>query len=857
MRLLPWKTLLSTAACALALPFGVLQAQTWDWHVNIGFAGHTGMPVAFEPDGTMWISAMSYDGKTWRDYTPANTYGGLLGDRIRAVGIDRSGAKWFGYVGALSRFDGQRWSIYTTQSTGGGLVGGSINDIATDSRGNLWVAASSSGHRDAGLSKFDGKTWVKYTEANTGGEFGCSLNCEMVIDAQDQVWTSAGDNVYRFDGRNWTVFNAGNTGGALRGGAHSIALDKRGKVWVGGFGQIASFDGTRWRAYSPFADPFGSDRSKTGIFDRLGIDATGTVWAGSSPYQPGSISGLYRFNGADWRHYPREVSSMVRDPQDRLLFVGEDLSEFDGAFRVRHNAQTANSGLPLWDAGSIFIDAQGTTWTGHRGVIGWLKGKQWSRFTPANTDLALQVDDDVTAIAGDGKETRWFAVTDSSDKTSALLMKNGNQWRRYTARDFGFPLGRVDDLVVDGQQRLWAATNRGVVRFDGSAWTLFTRANTQGGLASDRVRSVALDRAGKPWFGSSSVELMSGTEGGVSTFDGQAWTTYTYANTRGGIPTNNVNRLRFDASGNLWAAVEASAELRKVGGLVSFDGKQWQGYPEQVKGGPLPGGGFYALAADAKSGVWIGTANGVIHFNGKEARTLNRENTRNALTDDRVIALAVDRQGSVWISSNGAGLAVYKPGVKESNSTATVVPQREPPTTPVFEDLPETKAAAAAEVAAAAAKKRAWEESSLDDLVDVFCMRFNNINPNFTGSRIKEMEATRFPVEEFFRKSRCQPGGYSNVVKSPILHLILDDAAGQEKTLQSVWLYYSRKRQQPALFGEMLNVRNTKGETFLDYMETMRVRGLLDDGEAPKRILQFACEHGAVYAAHKLQCPTR
>lgn len=855
---------LATALAPLLLATAA-HAQTWDWHLNNGFAGAHTQSVAFEQDGTMWLTSgyqgdiLSFDGKGWKHYNSANTYDGLPSALASAIGVDKSGNRWIGFDSTLSRFDGKQWTVYTTRSTGGGLIPGKITSIAADRNKNLWIAAESAGQSgNGGLSKFDGKVWVNYTASNTSGEFYCQTTCKMLVDAQDKVWLAAGDNVYRFDGRNWTTYNQKNTGNALRGGAFSIAVDKRGTIWVGGFGQVASFDGSTWRAHSPFADPFGKDEPKIGVFDSLGIDSSGTVWAYASGLTPTTVKGLYRFEGNTWRYYDRHVSAMGLDPQNRFWFFGDDISEFDGAFRVRHNEAHDNSGLPYTETTAILADAQGAVWTGLRGRIGVLKGKQWTQYTTENTGNAFTEDESVASIASDNKDVRWFAVGYDFKKTNALVMKNGSQWRRYTSRELGFELGKVREIVVDHKQQLWAATAQGVVRFDGSSWKQYTQANTQGGLASDNVESVALDSAGKVWFGSSAKELMStGKEGGVSSFDGQKWTTYTYENTNWEIPTNNAGRLRFDANGTLWVAVTASMGLGRLGGLTSFDGKKWHKYPEQVAGVKLPYSGIYGMAADARSGIWIGTAEGLTYFNGKDIKTLNRENTRNGLIDDRVLAVAVDRQGSVWASSAYFGISVYKPTVKESNTTASVLPQRQPALVAQFEELPETKAAAAAVLAEAAEKKRTWEEASLEDLTDVFCLRFRFINPNTVGSKIKEMEATRFAVEDFFKKSQCQSEGYSNAVKSPILHLVWDDPTIQEKTLNSVWLYYSKRRKQPELFGQMLNVRNSKGETSLDYMESMRQRKLLSGPEAWERMRDFACEHGAVYAVYKLQCPAR
>ena len=140
-----------------------------------------------------------------------------------------------------------------------------------------------------------------------------------------------------------------------------------------------------------------------------------------------------------------------------------------------------------------------------------------------------------------------------------------------------------------------------------------------------------------------------------------------------------------------------------------------------------------------------------------------------------------------------------------------------------------------------------------------FCLLFSQIEGNFVGSTIREMEATPYPVDEYFKTSTCQPDGYSNVVKSPIIHTVADDPIKRVGFLDSIWLYYSKKRKEPEKFADVVNAKNTEGETLLDYIESMRLRGKysLDGTKASlEKIINSACAHGAVYNTYKdKKCP--
>lgn len=153
----------------------------------------------------------------------------------------------------------------------------------------------------------------------------------------------------------------------------------------------------------------------------------------------------------------------------------------------------------------------------------------------------------------------------------------------------------------------------------------------------------------------------------------------------------------------------------------------------------------------------------------------------------------------------------------------------------------------------------AVEKSSKQELQDLYCMKFANIEWQSIASTIKEMEATPYPVDSYFLTASCQPAGYSEVVKSPISHIIADDPSKRENFLNIIWLYYSKKRNDPAKFVDMVNAKNTEGETLLDYIETMSRNGIyLSDGSKASvaKIISVACSHGAVYSAFpEKKCP--
>ena len=151
-----------------------------------------------------------------------------------------------------------------------------------------------------------------------------------------------------------------------------------------------------------------------------------------------------------------------------------------------------------------------------------------------------------------------------------------------------------------------------------------------------------------------------------------------------------------------------------------------------------------------------------------------------------------------------------------------------------------------------------WD-SSLNDWMDKFCLTFKQISPGSVPTMIKQMESSPYSVEIYFNTPRCQPEGYSNMVKSPLIHIVADDPNARESFLKSVFAYYSKKRKQPELFTVALNAKNTKGETLLDYFEMLRQNGINKSPEQMvviEKLIVFSCEHGAIYSRYQnLTCP--
>ena len=100
-------------------------------------------------------------------------------------------------------------------------------------------------------------------------------------------------------------------------------------------------------------------------------------------------------------------------------------------------------------------------------------------------------------------------------------------------------------------------------------WMTFT---TDDGLAHNECRCVAVDHDGVVWVGSGDLPTCTG---GVSSWDGETWTTYYSWTTDFALRSNVIYDISVDSENNKWFATGA---IGSVGGVTKYDGETWTYY---------------------------------------------------------------------------------------------------------------------------------------------------------------------------------------------------------------------------------------------------------------------------------------
>lgn len=398
----------------------------------------------------------------------------------------------------------------------------------------------------------------------------------------------------------------------------------------------------------------------------LGLD--GAVWAGT-------VSGLSRYDGRDWRRF------------------GTD------------------DGLPDAAIRDVTVDRDGYVWAATAAGLARYDGRRWQVFRSTGLGAALP-SDNVLALAVD-RANRVWAGTDAG-----LARLERGSWRVFTTTD-GLPDATVTALAAGPGDVLWAATPAGLVRTDGTAFDTFLpgaavsgivsvfsvaamtplpdgtilvavgeeagrllrfdpdtgRAETIGARPSDvdaPVSALLADESGGVWAGAGDAVwrvdapdaalagpsdlpsltvndmalaangLWLATDQGVSRFDGR-WQSY---NAGGGLADNDARRLAVAPDGALWVAFETP--LR---GLSRYAGDQWQ---TAVCPTAAPAGKRVFAAAQTPGTLWFATEAGVSRFDGREWVAYG---LRDGLPDGPILALVADGE-TVWAGGAG-GVARY------------------------------------------------------------------------------------------------------------------------------------------------------------------------------------------------------
>ena len=202
--------------------------------------------------------------------------------------------------------------------------------------------------------------------------------------------------------------------------------------------------------------------------------------------------------------------------------------------------------------------------------------------------------------------------------------------------DQGLPQGTVYALTQTADGYVWAATQEGFVRFDGTEFVTYDKA-TVPQIKNNMTLALLSARDGS---------LYAATNGGgVVRMEGRRINSYGVAE---GLPSDGATALYESGNGTIWVGTQKGLASRQADGRMLMVAGSDSPAPMTVT----------TLAEDWSGQLWIGTTHGVATL--KDGRLVRHEN--DGFPSAQILAIRITRDGSIWIGTRGSGLLRYRSG---------------------------------------------------------------------------------------------------------------------------------------------------------------------------------------------------
>ena len=480
----------------------------------------------------------------------------------------------------------------------------------------------------------------------------------LLLDPDGRLWATTGGNLVRFDGQNWQAF-------LVDRAATDLAFDKKGNLWTrvslyrSGIGWLrypgheppddGSWNGEVFGPLDEYESDYEYDRwiARSGSFRSIEERRLLTTWRRRLVFlaPPEGI--------APWGENPR----IAAETDDRLWMLAQYLQNEHGYHDALLSFDGRNWQMLPWPYGPARLvadEARGGVWAGTGEGLIFSDGRSIQKYLLMPGD-AVPAGPTVYDLVVDGRDRLWA----STDRGLLLYDEALDAWQ-------SSEIGVRVLISADYQGGLWAASSYYVGHFDGNTWSHhypFPR-----GWPCSPVVDILADVGGGLWWSSyhctlrgfngevwdeydngSRGDLLARGPGGavyaaqgsdIKRYDGTTWNR---------LPSIKVPRptgvtdITIGPEGEVWVTLSASPNL------IVYRGNEWEKFPE------LAGKEITALLIDSQGDLWAGYNAGLLHYDGETWERIEREIPFSAIN-----ALAEDRHGRIWVGGRD-GLSVYDP----------------------------------------------------------------------------------------------------------------------------------------------------------------------------------------------------
>ncbi|MBC7910033.1 MAG: hypothetical protein H7Y30_06005, partial [Pyrinomonadaceae bacterium] len=408
----------------------------------------------------------------------------------------------------------------------------------------------------------------------------------------------------------------------------AIAQDADGAMWFGTDAGLAKYDGRRTQTIT-------SEGLPQGRVLALKVDADGALWIGTEGGATRYVNNRFQLIKET---EGKVITAILLRERGRAVLASEEGLVFnctvgaDGSLSVRGIPETPLRSADEKQPGLLRLTSLAlvgdTLFAGtrSRGLLE-IEGDEVREVQSRPRAFTVE------ALEGDAKGNLWLGAR-----------AKGEEGALYQAGDPAHPklidagTGAVTALRADGQGRVWVGTDgRGVFQYqDSQRLARFTFGSTAGGLRSDKVYSIFVDREDVVWFG---------TDRGVCRYDPYALRVESISDN----PESNFVRTLLQTKDGMLLTGTNRGMFVRDGATAS-----WKSVSE------LAQKTVYAIAADESGRMLVGSASGLyqsdepVDKNNRELR-FTKQDAGGVGTGDSVRAI-VKFQGRTFVATFGRGL---------------------------------------------------------------------------------------------------------------------------------------------------------------------------------------------------------
>jgi ligand-binding sensor domain-containing protein/signal transduction histidine kinase/CheY-like chemotaxis protein len=530
---------------------------------------------------------------SFRSYTVQD---GLPQSRVYALLEDRRGYLWIGTGGGgVSRFDGFEFETFNERD---GMSDGNVYSIIEDRLGRLWLGTA------FGVTVIEG-TELRSLKAEQG--LVDEAVWSLTEDQHGAIWLATlGAGLVRYAEGELTRYIEGLPDTEVR----HVSSDGHGRIWGATPHGAFVFENEQITVFTR-EDGLPSDDVRV-----TAEDAAGARWFATA-------EGVASYHNQVWQTYTtadglvdNRVWFILPEPDGTVWFTTENgVSRIDGA---SFSSWTTRQGLPNQVVESMLRDSDGNLWLGTGGTglarfIGY-------HIRSIRTSDGLP-DPGVWSLLWDQSGFTWIA-------TDAGLVRYDPVQDQVSAAIYGSVGKQVNYVAYDRNENLWFGAGSRLFRSDGSDGHRYLDLTAMLDLPENAVLSIAQDRRGQVWIGTSEGGVLVISEDRLQAAYGR----------EDGLLASTVNSILEDRRGQIWLATDRGVNL--------FRGETL----EPVNA--LPVSAFMTIAEDRAGYLWFGTyGDGVIGYNPESGSTVSLT-SRDGLIDDTVTSLLLDAEERLWISTN-------------------------------------------------------------------------------------------------------------------------------------------------------------------------------------------------------------